>query len=91
MICHFSVKFTGDKWTYHGEFETAFPTLTDTAKEAITKRAKVKLSKVLEKEKRTGADIIRFEVYTHNRPKEAIGRGGDGVEVEVFRFEKEKE
>ena len=46
------------------------------------------MSKLLEREQKVGADITRYEVYTHDRPKEAIGRGGDGKEIEIFRFEK---
>ena len=46
------------------------------------------MSKLLEREQKAGADITRYEVYHHDRPKEAIGRGGDGGEIELFRFEK---
>ena len=55
--------------------------------ENIKKRARVEVSKLLEREK-AGADITRYDVYTHDRPKEAIGRGGDGSEIDLFRFEK---
>ena len=46
------------------------------------------MSNLLEREQKTGADIMKYEVYTHDRPKEAIGYGGDGKEIELFRFEK---
>jgi hypothetical protein len=50
----------------------------------------VEVSKLLEREQKAGADITRYELYTHNRPKEAIGYGGDGAEIGIFRFEKGK-
>lgn len=88
MTIHFSIQFTGDPHTYHGEFESIYRNLTEMATENIKKRAKVEVSKLLEREKKAGADITRYEVYTHDRPKEAIGLGGDGGEIEIFRFEK---
>lgn len=88
MTIHFSIRFKGDPHTYHGEFESIYRNLTDTATENIKKRARVEVSKLLEREQKAGADITRYEVYTHDRPKEAIGYGGDGKEVEIFRFEK---
>ena len=86
MTIHFSIQFADDPLTYHGEFDSIYRNLTETAIENIKKRARVEVSKLLEREQKAGADITRYEVYTHNRPKEAIGRGGDGKEVEVFRF-----
>ena len=88
MTIHISVRFDGDPHTYHGEFESIYRNLTETAIENIKKRARVEVSKLLEREQKAGADITRYEVYTHDRPKEAIGRGGDGSEIELFRFEK---
>ena len=88
MTIHFSIQFTDDPHTYHGEFESTYRNLTETAIENIKKRARVEVSKLLEREKKAGTDITRYEVYTHDRPKEAIGRGGDGSEVEIFRFER---
>ena len=88
MTIHFSIQFAGDPHTYHGEFESTSRNLTETAIENIKKRARVEVSKLLEGEKKAGADITRYEVYTHDRPKETIGRGGDGSEIELFRFEK---
>lgn len=88
MTIHFSIQFKGDPHTYHGEFESIYRNLTDTATENIKKRARVEVSKLLEREQKAGADIMKYEVYTHDRPKEAIGRGGDGKEIEIFRFEK---
>ena len=90
MTIHISVQFEGDPHTHHGEFESIYRNLTETAIENIKKRARVEVSKLLEREKKAGADITRYEVYTHDRPKEAIGRGGDGGEIELFRFEKGK-
>ena len=91
MTIHISVRFDGDPHTYHGEFESIYRNLTETAIDNIKKRARVEVSKLLEREKKAGSDITRYEVYTHDRPKEAIGRGGDGGEIELFRFEKGKE
>ena len=88
MTIHISVRFEGDPHTYHGEFESIYRNLTEMAIENIKKRARVEVSKLLEREQKSGADITRYEVYTHDRPKEAIGRGGDGKEIEIFRFEK---
>ena len=88
MTIHISVQFTEDPHTYHGEFESTYRNLTEMAIENIKKRARVEVSKLLEREQKAGADITRYEVYTHDRPKEAIGRGGDGSEIEIFRFEK---
>ena len=90
MTIHISVQFEGDPHTYHGEFESIYRNLTETAIENIKKRARVEVSKLLEREQKAGADITCYEVYTHDRPKEAIGRGGDGSEIELFRFEKGK-
>ena len=86
MTIHISVQFAGDPHTYHGEFESIYRNLTETAIENIKKRARVEVSKLLEREQKAGADITSYEVYTHDRPKEAIGRGGDGKEIELFRF-----
>ena len=86
MTIHFSIQFAGDPHTYHGEFESIYRKLTEMAIENIKKRARVGVSKLLEREKKAGADITRYEVYAHDRPKEAIGRGGDGKEIEMFRF-----
>ena len=88
MTIHFSIQFTDDPHTYHGEFESIYRNLTETATENIKKRARVEVSKLLEREQKAGADITSYELYTHNRPKEAIGHGGDGAEIEIFRFEK---
>ena len=88
MTIHFSIQFKGDPNTYHGEFESIYRNLTEMAIENIKKRARVEVSKLLEREKKSGTDITSYEVYVHDRPKEAIGRGGDGGEIEVFRFEK---
>ena len=88
MTIHFSIQFKGDPHTYHGEFESIYRNLTDTATENIKKRARVEVSNLLEREQKAGGDITRYEVYTHDRPKEAIGYGGDGKEIELFRFEK---
>ena len=90
MTIHFSIQFTDDPHTYHGEFESIYRNLTEMAIENIKKRARVEVSKLLEREQKAGADITRYEVYVHDRPKEAIGRGGDGKEIEIFRFEREK-
>ena len=90
MTIHFSIQFKDDPHTYHGEFESIYRNLTETAIENIKKRARVEVSKLLEREKKAGTDITRYEVYAHDRPKEAIGRGGDGKEIEIFRFEKGK-
>jgi hypothetical protein len=90
MTIHFSIKFKDDPHTYHGEFESTYRNLTEIAIENIKKRARVEVSKLLEREQKAGADITRYELYTHNRPKEAIGYGGDGSEIEIFRFEKGK-
>jgi hypothetical protein len=91
MTIHFSIQFNNDTHTYHGEFESIYRNLTETAIENIKKRARVEVSKLLEREQKAGEDITSYEVYTHDRPKEAIGRGGDGSEIELFRFEKGKE
>ncbi len=88
MTIHFSIQFADDPHTYHGEFDSIYRNLTETAIENIKKRARVEVSKLLEREKRAGTDITRYEVYTHDRPKEAVGRGGDGAEIELFMFEK---
>ena len=88
MTIHFSIQFAEDPHTYHSEFESIYRNLTETAIENIKKRARVEVSKLLEREKKAGADITSYEVYVHDRPKEAIGRGGDGDEIEIFRFEK---
>ena len=88
MTIHFSIQFADDPHTYHGEFDSISRNLTETAIENIKKRARVEVSKLLEREKKAGEDITRYEVYTHDRPKEALGRGGDGSEIELFRFEK---
>ena len=90
MTIHFSIQFKDDSLTYHGEFESIYRNLTEMAIENIKKRARVEVSKLLDREKKAGTDITRYEVYTHDRPKEAIGRGGDGKEIEIFRFEKGK-
>ena len=90
MTIHFSIQFTDDPHTYHGEFESTYRNLTEIAIENIKKRARVEVSKLLEREQKAGADITRYELCTHNRPKEAIGCGGDGREIELFRFEKGK-
>ena len=87
MTIHFSIQFKDDPHTYHGEFESTYRNLTEMAIENIKKRARVEVSKLLEREQKAGADITRYEVYVHDRPKEAIGRGGDGSEIEIFRFE----
>ena len=88
MTIHISVQFADDPHTYHGEFESIYRNLTETAIDNIKKRARVEVSKLLEREKKAGSDITRYEVYVHDRPKEAIGRGGDGKEIELFRFKK---
>ena len=88
MTIHFSIQFADDPHAYHGEFESIYRNLTETAIENIKKRARVEVSKLLEREKKAGTDITRYEVDVHDRPKEAIGRGGDGKEIEIFRFEK---
>ena len=88
MTIHFSIQFADDPHTYHGEFESIYRNLTETATENIKKRARVEVSKLLDREHKAGADITRYEVYHHDRPKEAIGRCGDGGEIEIFRFEK---
>ena len=88
MTIHFSIQYADDPHTYHGEFESIYRNLTETSIENITKRARVEVSKLLDREQKAGADITRYEVYTHDRPKEAIGRGGDGKEIEIFMFEK---
>ena len=88
MTIHFSIQFKDDSLTYHGEFESIYRKLTEMAIENIKKRARVEVSKLLEREQKAGADITRYEVYTHDRPKEAIGRGGDGKEIGIFRFER---
>ena len=89
MTIHFSIQFKDDPHTYHGEFESIYRNLTETATENIKKRARVEVSKLLEREQKSGADITRYEVYTHDRPKEAIGRGGDGKEIILFEYKKE--
>jgi len=88
MTIHISIQFKDDPHTYHGEFESIYRNLTEMAIENIKKRARVEVSKLLEREQKAGADITMYEVYVHDRPKEAIGRGGNGKEIEVFRFEK---
>lgn len=88
MTIHFSIQFKYDPHTYHGEFDSIYRNLTEMAIENIKKRAMVEVSKLLEREQKAGADITRYEVYLHDRPKETIGRGGDGSEIEIFRFEK---
>jgi hypothetical protein len=90
MTVHFSIQFKDDPHTYHGEFESTYRNLTEIAIENIKKRARVEVSKLLEREQKAGADITRYELYTHNIQKEAIGYGGDGSEIEIFRFEKGK-
>ena len=90
MTIHFSIQFKDDPNTYHGEFESIYRNLTEMAIENIKKRARVEVSKLLEREQRAGADITSYEVYTHARPKEAIGYGGDGREIGIFRFEKKR-
>lgn len=90
MTIHFSIQFKDDPHTYHGEFESTYRNLTEIAIENIKKRARVEVSKLLEREQKAGADIMSYELYTHNRPKEAIGYGGDGKEIGIFRFEKGK-
>ena len=91
MTIHFSIQVKSDPHTYHGEVESIYRNLTETAIENIKTRARVEVSKRLEREQKAGTDITRYEVYAHDRPKEAIGRGGDGAEIELFRFEKGKE
>lgn len=86
MIIHFSVQFAGDPYTYHGDFDTAFNKLTDIAKEAIQRRAKVELSKVLDNQNRIGADITRYEVYTHE-----VGNDEKNEEVMIFKFKNNKQ
>ena len=88
MTIHFSIQFKDDPHTYHGEFESTSRNLPEMAIENIKKRARVEVSKRLEREHKAGVDITRYEVYVHDRPKEAIGRGGNGSEIEIFRFEK---
>lgn len=88
MTIHFSIKFKNDPLTYHGEFESTYRNLTEIAIENIKKRARVEVSKLLEREQKAGADITMYELYTHNRPKEAIGYGGDGAEIGIFKFKK---
>ena len=88
MTIHLSIQFKDDPHTYHGEFESIYRNLTEVATENIKKRARVEVSKLLEREQKAGADITRYEVYTHDRPKEAIGRGGDGSEIILFEYEK---
>ena len=80
MTIHFSIQFEGDPHTYHGEFESIYRNLTEMAIENIKKRARVEVSKLLEREKKAGTDITRYEVYVYDRE--------NYKEVELFRFEK---
>lgn len=80
MTIHFSIHFTDDPHTYHGEFESIYRNLTEIAIENIKKRARVEVSKLLEREQKAGADITRYEVYVYDRE--------NYKEVELFRFEK---
>lgn len=100
MIYHFSAKFANDPHTYHGEFDTIYEPdrINDSIKDKILRQAKNELlSRMRGVWQKEDKDIVMYQVYTHNRPidarfKNKINevRGGDGREIILFEYNKDK-
>lgn len=59
---HFSAKFKGSSWSYHGEFITGYTDL-----DIIKKFAKKTLAEKLPNWKKQEIDLTEFEIYNNDR------------------------